>query len=65
LGVSGVFGSLVFRAAASAAEMIETDVRNDAVHPGVETALEAKSMQILVNLDESFLIDIARVLGFV
>ena len=43
---------LVFRAAASPAQMIEADVGDDAVRPGIKAALEAEARQILVNFEE-------------
>ena len=58
-------GRLVFRAAASAAQMIEADIGDDTVHPGIKAALEAETRQIFVNFQESFLINVASVFGLV
>src|ERR1700730_5777061 len=62
--VAGVqFRGLVFGARLATAQMIEAHVGNDAVEPGVEAALEAETVKISVDFEESFLIDIAGVFG--
>src|SRR5262245_46024945 len=53
---------LVSRAAASAPQVIEANVCDDAIHPGVKTALETKTREILVDFQEGFLVDVARIL---
>src|SRR5712671_6005926 len=55
------FGSLIFRACLPPPQMIQTHVGHDAVQPGVETAFEAEAVQIAVNLQEGFLVNVARV----
>ena len=45
--------------------MIEADVGDDAVRPGIKAALEAETRQILVNFQEGFLIDVAGIFGLV
>ena len=41
--------------------MIEADVGDDAVQPGVETAFETESMEVFVNFQEGFLINVAGI----
>src|SRR6266704_2535442 len=41
----------------------ETTVRHNAVQPGIKTAFESEAVQIAVNLQESFLIDVPCILG--
>src|SRR5229473_692266 len=55
--------SLILRARLAPPQMIQTNVCDDAVQPGIKAALEAEAMQVAVNLQESFLINVARVLG--
>ena len=45
--------------------MIEADVGDDAVRPGIKAALEAEARQILVNFQEGFLINVAGIFGLV
>ena len=40
---------LIFGPAASPAQVIEADVRDDPVRPGIKAALEAEARQIFVN----------------
>src|SRR4029077_18576728 len=47
----------------SSAQVIEADVGNDAVRPGIKTALESETRQVFINFQEGFLIDIAGVFG--
>ncbi len=62
--VAGVgLGSLILRPRLTPAQMIQANICNDAVQPGVEAALEAEAMQVAINLQESLLINVARVLG--
>ncbi len=56
---------LIFRAATAPPEMVEADVGDDAIHPGVETALEPKTGQIFVNFQEGFLVNVAGIFGSV
>src|ERR1035437_5975134 len=53
--VGRVFGRLIFRPAAAAAEMIEADIGYDAAHPRIKTTLETEPRQIFVNFQKSFL----------
>src|SRR5712664_3896341 len=55
--------SLIFRARLPPPQMIQANVCDNAVQPRVETALEAEAMQVAVNLQESLLVNVARVLG--
>ena len=41
--------------------MIEADVGDDAVRPGIKAALETEARQIPVNFQESFLVDVAGI----
>src|SRR6266436_1571826 len=59
-GVGG-HGS-VFLPDLSLAEVIETEIGDDAVNPGVERALEAKTAYILVGLEEGLLEDVLGVM---
>src|SRR5271156_2347596 len=43
--------------------MVETEVGDDAVNPGIEGTLEPETAEVLVRLEEGFLIDVLRV-GF-
>src|SRR5260370_13162752 len=43
--------------------MIQADIGDNAIKPGVETAFEAEAMQVAVDLQEGFLIDVAGVFG--
>ena len=53
--------SLIFRAAVSAAHLIEANVCDDAVEPGIKTAFKTEAVEIFVGLEEGFLINVARV----
>src|SRR2546423_3312665 len=55
------FRSLIFRTRLAPPQMIEADVRHNAVEPGVEAAFKTEAVQIAVNLQESFLINVTRV----
>src|SRR6266550_3548221 len=53
---SGIqLGRLVFGARLSAAQVVQADVGDDAVEPGIKAALEAESVEIPVDLEEGFL----------
>src|ERR1700720_1568558 len=54
---------LLFRMAATAAQVIEANVGNDSIDPGEEGAFEAEAVQIAVDLQEGLLIDVPRVFG--
>src|ERR1700730_6388562 len=56
-------GRLFFRVAATAAQVIEANVRNDSIDPSEEGAFEAEEVQIPVDLQEGLLIDVAGVFG--
>ena len=43
--------------------MIEADVGDDAVRPGIKAALETEARQIFVNFQEGFLVDVAGIFG--
>ncbi len=62
-GVGVDDGRLVFRMAATAAQMIEADVGHNAINPGVEGAIEAEPRQVAINLQECFLVDVLGVFG--
>jgi len=57
------FGSLIFGARLTAAQVVQANVGDDAVEPGVKAALEAETVEIAVDLEECFLVDVAGVLG--
>src|SRR5438445_2454513 len=57
------FRSLIFGTRLAASEVVQTNVGNDAVEPGVKAALEAESVEIAVNLEECFLVNVPGVLG--
>src|SRR5260370_27432999 len=64
LVVGGIqFRRLIFRTRLAAPQVVEAYVGDDAVEPGVKAALEAKAVEIAVNLEEGFLIDVPGVLG--
>src|SRR5205807_860829 len=54
---------LVFGAGLAAAQVVQANVGNDAVEPGVKAALKAESVEIAVDLKEGFLIYVPGVLG--
>src|SRR5216684_4216288 len=56
-------GWLVFGARLAAAQVIQADVGDDAVEPGIEAALEAETVEIAVDLEEGLLVDVPGVLG--
>src|SRR5580704_17831436 len=56
-------GSLIFGAGLAAAEMVEADVGDDAIKPGVKAAFETEAVQVAVDLQEGFLVDVTSVLG--
>ena len=41
--------------------MIQTEIRNDPVKPGVETAIEAERVEVAVNAEKGFLINVRRI----
>src|SRR5208337_3641156 len=51
----------VFLANIPFSQMIKAEVGNDAVDPGIERTLKPEATQILVGLEEGFLINILRV----
>src|SRR5712671_1971496 len=57
------FRSLIFRPRLPPPQMIQAHVRDNPIQPGVEAALKAEAMQVAVDLQESFLVNVARVLG--
>ena len=57
------FRGLIFRARLAAAQVIQADVGDDAVEPSVKAALETEAMEVAVDLEEGFLVDVASVLG--
>src|SRR5260370_20072442 len=57
------FRGLVFGAGLAAAQVVEANVGDDAVEPGVKATFKAETVQIPVNLEERFLIDVAGALG--
>jgi hypothetical protein len=59
------FRRLIFGPAVPAAELVKADICHDTIQPSIETALEAEAMQILVNFQESFLVDVAGVFWLV
>src|SRR5580693_2604870 len=62
LMIPGVrFGRLIFWAGLTSSELIEADVGDDAVEPGVKAAFETKTVEIAVNLEERLLVNVARV----
>src|SRR6266566_504409 len=63
-GMAGIqFRGLVFGARLAAAQVVQADVGDDAIEPGVKAAFKAEAVQIPVNLEESFLVDVAGILG--
>src|SRR5262249_12695873 len=54
---------LIFRPRLASAKMVEANVRYDAIEPGIEAAFETEAVQIAVDLEEGFLINVARVFG--
>ena len=54
-------GRLFFRVTAAAAQMIEANIRNDSIDPGVEGAFEAEAAQIAIDLQEGLLIDVSSI----
>src|SRR5271156_5293640 len=62
--VSGIsLRSLIFRTRLPPSQMIEANIGDDAVQPGIKAAFKAKAMQVTVDLQKSILIDVARVFG--
>ena len=64
--VEGTFGGIdhsgLFPPDFPFAQVIETDIGHNAVQPGVETTVETKRMEVLVDPQEGFLVDIPGVL---
>src|SRR5512146_136044 len=52
----------IFLAHLALAEMIEAEVGDDPVDPGVERTLEAEAAEVSIRLEERVLVDVARVL---
>ncbi len=62
--VAGVqFRRLVFGTCLAAAQVVQTNVGNDAIQPGIEAAFETETVEIAVNLEERFLVDVPGVFG--
>src|SRR5260370_142173 len=61
LPVQMYFGGLILGPCLPRPQMIQAHVGHNAVQPGVETAFEAEAVQIAVNLQEGFLVNVARV----
>ena len=59
----GVDDGWFFLADLPFAEMIEADVGDDAIEPGGEVGIETEGMEVFVNAEESFLVDIAGFVG--
>jgi hypothetical protein len=59
------FRRLIFGPAAPATQMIEANICYDAIHPSIETALEAEAVQILINFQKCFLVDVAGIFWLV
>ena len=57
------FGRLIFGPRLAPPQLIEANVGDDAIEPGIKAALETESMEVAVDLQEGFLVDVARVLG--
>jgi len=53
--------SLILRTAGAPPQMIESRVRNNPVEPGVEATFEAKSVQVAVGSEKTFLVDVPGV----
>src|ERR1700676_31309 len=59
----GVYlGSLIFGAGLPATQLVQANVGDDAVQPGIKAALETEPVEIAVNLQEGFLINVSGVL---
>src|SRR5213078_1711032 len=54
---------LIFGTGLPSAQVVQADIGDDAVEPGIEAAFEAKAVEIAVNLEEGFLINIAGIFG--
>src|SRR5260370_15656865 len=54
---------LVFGPRLAPPQVVQANVRHDAVEPGIEAALEAETVKIAVNLEESFLVNVPCILG--
>src|SRR5437879_7610414 len=54
---------LFFRVAVATAQVIEANVRNDPIDPCVESAFEAEPVQVAIDLQKRFLIDVSSILG--
>ena len=52
---------MIFAAGFFATELVETEVGDDAVDPGIEGALKAEVADIAVGLEEGFLVDVFRI----
>jgi len=62
--VAGIqFRSLILGTSLAAAQVVEANVGDNAVEPGVKAAFEAEAVKVAVDLKESLLIDVAGVFG--
>ena len=57
------FGRLILWPSPPPPQLVQADVGHDAIQPSIETALKAESMEVLVHLQEGFLINVPGVLG--
>ena len=57
------FRGLVLRPCLPATEMVQADVRDNAIEPGVKAAFETEAVQVAVDLQKGFLVDVTGVLG--
>src|SRR6185312_17406539 len=61
LAVGRRHGGLLFLAHLAFPDLVETQIRNYAVQPGVKAAIEAECMQIAVDAQERLLIHVAGI----
>ncbi len=54
---------LVFGPRLAAPQVVQANVGDDTVQPGIKAALEAETVEIAVNLEEGFLINVPSILG--
>ena len=57
------FRRLIFRPRLPPPQVIEAHVGHDAIKPGIKTAFESEAVQVAIDLEECFLVNVARVLG--
>src|SRR2546428_13721232 len=60
--VGSELGGLVSRPSLAPTEVIEANVGYDAVEPGVEAAFKAEAVEIPIDFEKGFLIDVPRIL---